>query len=150
MNEAPFIETRTDLLARAQVLLNTEVARISGDESVREVELANKQTGERRVIGVPALFSFIGATPRSDWLPDTIERDEKQFVRTGPDLMQSGRWTEPRPPCVLRRCAAIFLLRCYFRRRSARRCRYSAASVRRSAAMLDSTKPPMMGETVPS
>ena len=63
--------------------------------------MVNNKTGERRVIETPALFSFIGATPRSDWLPDTIERDEKQFVRTGPDLARSGRWREPRPPCVL-------------------------------------------------
>jgi thioredoxin reductase (NADPH) len=85
-----------------EVMPNTEVARISGDdEQVSQVEVVNNKTGERRVIETPALFSFIGATPRSDWLPDTIERDEKQFVRTGPDLAQSGRWREPRPPCVL-------------------------------------------------
>ena len=31
----------------------------------------------------PALFSFIGAMPRTDWLPPEIERDAKGFVRTG-------------------------------------------------------------------
>jgi hypothetical protein len=35
------------------VLFNTEVARISGDESVGEVELVNRKTGERRVIQTP-------------------------------------------------------------------------------------------------
>ena len=83
------------------MVFNTEVARISGDESVGEVELINRKTGERRVIHTPALFSFIGAIPRSDWLPPDIERDAKHFVRTGPELAQSGHWKSPRLPFML-------------------------------------------------
>jgi thioredoxin reductase (NADPH) len=70
-------------------------------ESVGEVELVNRKTGERRVIQTPALFSFIGAVPRSDWLPPDIERDAKHFVRTGPELAQSGHWKSPRLPFML-------------------------------------------------
>ena len=54
--------------------------------------------------GSPALFSFIGAVPRTDWLPPEIERDGKGFVRTGPDLaalrplgLASGRRSSWRP-----------------------------------------------------
>ena len=65
------------------------------------MELLNRKTGERRVIHTPALFSFIGAAPRSDWLPPEIERDAKQFVRTGPELAQSGKWSGPRQPFML-------------------------------------------------
>ena len=42
--------------------------------------------GRSRTIRTPALFSFIGAVPRTDWLPPEIERDAKGFVRTGPAL----------------------------------------------------------------
>ena len=73
-----------------------------GDGHLGEVELVNKQDGrgadaERR----PALFSFIGAVPRTDWLPPEIERDAKGFVRTGPALAQSPHWTGRRQPFLL-------------------------------------------------
>ncbi len=47
------------------------------------VEIENRQTGERRTISTPAVFSFIGAVPRTDWLPVEIETDAKGFIRTG-------------------------------------------------------------------
>ena len=48
-----------------------------------------------------ALFSFIGAVPRTDWLPKEIERDAKGFVRTGIAVAQSPYWTSPRQPFLL-------------------------------------------------
>ena len=54
-----------------------------------------------RTIHTPAVFSFIGAMPRTDWLPDEIERDEKGFVRTGLALGKPPRWTAKRPPFLL-------------------------------------------------
>ena len=49
----------------------------------------------------PAVFSFIGATPRTDWLPQEIETDAKGFVLTGPALARSSSWTARRPPFLL-------------------------------------------------
>src|SRR5437868_14207743 len=48
-----------------------------------------------------ALFSFIGATPRTDWLPSEIEKDEKHIVRTGIELRDSRQWTLKRQPSLL-------------------------------------------------
>ena len=48
-----------------------------------------------------ALFSFIGATPRTDWLPPEIEKDGKDFVRTGIALVDSPHWTLKRQPFLL-------------------------------------------------
>jgi thioredoxin reductase (NADPH) len=74
---------------------------MSGDGHLREVELVNNKTGEVRTIKTPALFSFIGAVPRTDWLPPQIEKDAKAFVRTGPALAQSPHWTAKRQPFLL-------------------------------------------------
>jgi len=43
---------------------------------------------------------FIGAVPRTDWLPEEIETDSWGFIRTGPALTQS-LWTPRRPPFLL-------------------------------------------------
>jgi thioredoxin reductase (NADPH) len=61
----------------------------------------NKETGETRTLETPAVFSFIGATPHTDWLPAEIERDEKKFVRTGPAMSQSSHWKIRRQPFLL-------------------------------------------------
>jgi thioredoxin reductase (NADPH) len=36
-----------------------------------------------------SLFVFIGAVPGTEWLPDSILKDEKGFVLAGPDLTGS-------------------------------------------------------------
>ena len=63
--------------------------------------LVSTATGAVRTVHAPALFSFIGAVPRTDWLPPEIEGDAKGFVRTGPDLAQSPHWTARRAPFLL-------------------------------------------------
>jgi thioredoxin reductase (NADPH) len=84
-----------------EILRCTEVTRMFGDGHLNSVEILNKTTGEKRILQVAALFSFIGAVPRTDWLPSEIEKDEKNFVRTGIDLVNSPHWTTKRQPFLL-------------------------------------------------
>lgn len=84
-----------------EVLRETTVERMSGNSHLNAVEIVNKETGEKRVIEVAALFSFIGAVPRTDWLPSEIEKDDKDFIRTGITLADSPHWTLKRQPFLL-------------------------------------------------
>jgi thioredoxin reductase (NADPH) len=84
-----------------EILRCTEVLRMNGDRHLSSVEILNKTTGEKRTLATNALFSFIGATPRTDWLPSEIEKDEKHFVRTGIELGDSRHWTLKRQPFLL-------------------------------------------------
>jgi thioredoxin reductase (NADPH) len=96
-----YLARRIELTENIEVLLNTEVRRMSGNSRLGEVELVNNKTGEKRIIKTPALFSFIGAVPHTDWLPREIEKDEKSFVRTGPGVSRSSHWTARRQPFLL-------------------------------------------------
>src|SRR5205823_2416355 len=84
-----------------EILRCTEVIRMNGDGHLSSVEILNKTTGENETLPIDALFSFIGATPRTDWLPSEIEKDEKHFVRTGIELGDSRQWTLKRQPFLL-------------------------------------------------
>src|SRR6266403_1961485 len=84
-----------------EILRCTEVIRMHGDGHLSSVEILNKTTGEKKMLPTAALFSFIGATPRTDWLPSEIEKDEKHFVRTGIELGGSRHWTLKRQPFLL-------------------------------------------------
>ncbi|MEO7448656.1 MAG: FAD-dependent oxidoreductase [Humibacillus sp.] len=57
-----------------------------GDVGVREVRVPCR-----------GLFLLIGATPRCDWLPPELARDERGFVLTGRDVPQD-RWSGGLPP----------------------------------------------------
>ncbi len=84
-----------------EILRCTEITRMNGDGHLSSVEILNKTTGEKKMLQTAALFSFIGATPRTDWLPPEIEKDEKDFVRTGIALVDSPHWTLKRQPFLL-------------------------------------------------
>ena len=96
-----YLARRIEQTPNVEILCNTEVREMSGDDYLSAVDVANDRTGEDRTLRVAALFSFIGAVPRTEWLPPEIERDGKGFVRTGPDLAASAHRDSKRPPFLL-------------------------------------------------
>jgi thioredoxin reductase (NADPH) len=96
-----YLARRIEQTPNVEVLLNTEVRRMSGDGYLTEVELVNNKSGEVQTIKTAALFSFIGAMPRTEWLPSEIEKDAKEFVRTGLAVAHSTHWTARRQPFLL-------------------------------------------------
>ncbi len=96
-----YLAWRIEQNPKIEVFLNTEVRRMFGNSHLGSVEIINKKTGEVRILKTTALFSFIGAAPRTDWLPPEIELDDKSFVRTGTALSKSPHWTARREPFLL-------------------------------------------------
>lgn len=84
-----------------EVLTGTEISRMFGDGHLEGVELKNNQSGARRTISVGGVFSFIGANPRTAWLPKEIETDAKGFIKTGPRVADSTQWARGRAPFYL-------------------------------------------------
>jgi thioredoxin reductase (NADPH) len=84
-----------------ELLPNTTIRRMSGTDHLRAVDIVNAKTGQERTVETPAVFSFIGAVPRTDWLPPEIERDSGGFIRTGAALAGSPHWTSRRHPFLL-------------------------------------------------
>jgi thioredoxin reductase (NADPH) len=100
-NMSAYLAQRIEQTPNIQILKNTVVKRMLGDNSLSEIEIVNTKTGEVRTIETKALFSFIGAVPRTEWLPPEIEKDAKDFVRTGAALAESPHWNRDRQPFLL-------------------------------------------------
>jgi thioredoxin reductase (NADPH) len=100
-NMSSYLARRIEETPNIDLHRSTTIRRMEGDGHLGSVVIFNSQTGEERTVETPAVFSFIGAVPRTDWLPAEIERDAKGFVRTGPDLAESPCWTARRPPFLL-------------------------------------------------
>jgi thioredoxin reductase (NADPH) len=100
-NMSSYLVRRIEQTANIELLRNTTVRQMNGNGHLESVEIVDSQTGQPRTVETPAVFSFIGASPRTDWLPPEIERDDKGFVRTGAALAKSPQWTAARTPFLL-------------------------------------------------
>jgi len=96
-----YLAKRIEQTPNIELLRNSTVQRMNGDGHLNSIEIVSSKTGEKRTVETPAVFSFIGAVPRTDWLPPEIERDAKGFIMTGPSLAQSPHWTGKREPFLL-------------------------------------------------
>jgi thioredoxin reductase (NADPH) len=86
-----------------EVRLRTTVIDGHGTGSLEDLVLHDHVTGTAQTLPAAALFVLIGATPHSDWLPESIARDEKGFVLTDQDLpaRDAGQSAPARAPLPL-------------------------------------------------
>jgi thioredoxin reductase (NADPH) len=82
---------------------NTEVAGAEGAEQLDALILRDNRTGTTESVPASALFVLVGADPHTDWLPATVQRDERGFLLTGADLRRGepDGWLLQRAPSPL-------------------------------------------------
>ena len=89
-----------------EVLTRTEVTALDGDETLEEITLRNRDTGEKRKAKTHWLFICIGGVPHTEWASEVgIIRDEAGYIFTGLDLVRSqerpASWPLERHPYPL-------------------------------------------------
>ncbi len=110
--------------AGIKVWFNTEVIGGGGDARLEWLTLRDRRTGDTRREIAGGLFVLIGASPRTGWLPEQIERDKWGYVFTGPDVVSShaaSRWPLHRTPLMLETCVPGIFAVGDARRRSVKR-----------------------------
>ena len=75
----------------------------TGTGHLQSLVLEDTASGARRSIPADALFVLIGSQPRTQWLGDSLARDQWRFILTGPDLLAAAGhcWPPGRPPLPL-------------------------------------------------
>jgi thioredoxin reductase (NADPH) len=87
--------------------LKTEIVGLEGEARLERVTWLDKLTGETSTREIRHVFMMAGASPRTNWLPDCIARDDRGFIRTGRDLeateglASAFEWPLTRPPQML-------------------------------------------------
>jgi thioredoxin reductase (NADPH) len=88
-----------------QLWAHAGVTEAHGATHLEEISVLCSDTGKVERVPANAMFIFIGASPRTEWLAGTAERDERGFLLTGPDLMNGGQrpkgWALDRDPFLL-------------------------------------------------
>jgi thioredoxin reductase (NADPH) len=79
-----------------EVLTNTEVLEAMGGDHLESLKIRNSEAGMTKTIPASAVFIFIGAKPRTDWLADLVAMDHRGFIYTGPDLPKSDGSNAPK------------------------------------------------------
>jgi thioredoxin reductase (NADPH) len=88
-----------------QLWTQASVAEVHGEMHLEEISVLCSDTDKVERVPASAMFIFIGALPRTDWLASVVERDERGFILTGPDLIRDGQrpkgWVLDRDPFLL-------------------------------------------------
>jgi thioredoxin reductase (NADPH) len=81
-----------------ELLANTEVRELVGEDRLEGVVVEDNRSGARRTLDAQALFVFIGAEANTGWLEGAVELDERGFILTGGELdgstLDADAWRE--------------------------------------------------------
>ncbi len=76
-----------------KVLCYHSVIEAQGGDRLEKILVKDSQTDEVKTFETNSLFIFIGATPSTEWLEDTVQRDKRGFIYTGPDIPNHTPWS---------------------------------------------------------
>jgi thioredoxin reductase (NADPH) len=88
-----------------EVWTKTNLVEVHGDTRLTSITVQCETDKSRKEVAATSVYIFIGALPRTEWLGDLVERDERGFILSGPDLLRDGKrpksWTLSRDPGLL-------------------------------------------------
>ncbi|WIX78498.1 FAD-dependent oxidoreductase [Amycolatopsis carbonis] len=93
-----YLAREIEATPRLEVRLATEIAGGGGNGWLEHLVLRDRLTEREETVAADGLFVMIGAHPHTGWLPPEVERDDRGFVVTGPDLRA---WPLSRDPLPL-------------------------------------------------
>jgi thioredoxin reductase (NADPH) len=99
-----YLAERIGATPNIDIRYHSAVDEVCGSDRLEQLVVLDTESGERQIEPATALFVFIGAAPRTDWLDGKVARDGKGFILTGPDVLIRGNakeWRSDRDPYLL-------------------------------------------------
>lgn len=101
-----YLLTRIEEKPNIEVIYNSEVTRLEGENELQGIEITNTKEGKTTDYKTQWLFVCIGGIPNTEWAKDTdIIRDKSGYLITGSDLAVEGQraecWNLERAPFFL-------------------------------------------------
>ncbi len=96
-----YLTRRIEENTKIEVLLNSEIEEILGEEKINALIIRDNSKSSKKTIHIDSIFSFIGAFPRTEWIPKEILKDDKGFILTGSLLKIDSTDQVKRTPYLL-------------------------------------------------
>ncbi len=100
-----YLIDQIDQTPNIHLIPRCEVKECMGSEHLEKICLEFRDSGNREVRELQALFIFIGARPYTDWIPETMLKNQRGFLITGKDLTREDNfgkvWKLKREPYFL-------------------------------------------------
>jgi thioredoxin reductase (NADPH) len=98
-----YLSERIEASENVRFRFNAAVGEFHGGDSLEEIVITDTVTNEPQRVPTRAVFCFIGAEPRTQWLGDVLQLDSHGYILSGPNLVgENGRrpkgWLVPRDP----------------------------------------------------
>lgn len=92
-----------DAAPNVDVAYRVQIVDGAGAEHLESLVLEDRASGQRRTVPADGLFVLIGSQPRTEWLGDTVARDQWGFILTGADVAgeAAAGWSLGRSPSLL-------------------------------------------------
>jgi thioredoxin reductase (NADPH) len=100
-----YLVEQIEKTSNIEVWTKTNLVEVRGDTRLTGITVQCETDKTRKELSAASVYIFIGALPRTEWLGNLIERDERGFILSGPDLLRDGKrpksWTLDRDPGLL-------------------------------------------------
>ena len=80
---AKILQDRLFELPNIEVVWDSVVERIEGDQAVEQIHLLNRKTGEKRVITAQGIFIAVGIHPNTEEFKGIVDMDESGYIIAG-------------------------------------------------------------------
>jgi len=97
-----YLIRRIEESGRITLRPRTQIVSLAGNGHLESLAWSNQDTGASETREIRHLFSMTGASPNTSWLRGCVALDEKQFIKTGADLLpedlEASHWPLRRSP----------------------------------------------------
>lgn len=87
LRAAKSLQEKLEKLKNVEILWNTTVEEIVGEDQVESVKLQNRKDGTERTISVDGVFVAVGMSPNTDMVPETIRKDDMGYIIADEDCV---------------------------------------------------------------
>jgi thioredoxin reductase (NADPH) len=81
-----YLRRQLEEAGNVQIRTGTELVGLVGEERLQALEVRDTVSSQGERVPAAALFVFIGARPRTDWLPPEVARDPAGYVLSGAEI----------------------------------------------------------------
>lgn len=89
LRAARILQERLMALDNVEILWDTVVDEICGENKVEALKLTQKKAGEKKELAVDGIFIAVGITPNSELVQGKLDMDEQGYIRAGEDGVTS-------------------------------------------------------------